>query len=74
MEGELSKIDQEKTDLVKEREKYLLLNEEERQIEEEKKHLESQRLEIQNLIENLKKNFQNIPGTVIDFSLLSSMQ
>jgi len=40
MEGELSKLDQDRNELLKEREKYLLLYEKERQIEEERKHIE----------------------------------
>ncbi|CDW86500.1 UNKNOWN [Stylonychia lemnae] len=55
MEGELTRIENERLELGSEREKYSMLIEQQRQVEEEKNYLEQQRIEVQALLDNLKR-------------------
>lgn len=58
LESELRVVQHEKGDIQFERERYARLSEHERQIQEERKVLDTQRLEFQLLQESLKKNLQ----------------
>jgi hypothetical protein len=57
VESEIRGIDQEKSELLKEREKYANLLELERTLEEDKRRLDDKRAEFKVLVEDIKKSF-----------------